>query len=132
MKSFIRKSLFSDLDLDFKAHPSTGDVTRKVDAEAVKRSIRNLVLTNKYDKPFHPEIDARVTRLLFEPATPLMAVSIRSNLIDLLNRYEPRAKINDVMVVFDDEKNAFEVQVSFMVLATREVSKVFVSLERLR
>lgn len=132
MKSFVRKSLFKDLDLDFLMHPVTGDVYQKTDAEAVKRAVRNLVLINKYDKPFHPEIDSRVTRLLFEPATPLMAMALRSNLIDILNRYEPRAKINDVLVVFNEDKNSFDVQVSFMVLATRETSKVFVSLERLR
>lgn len=128
----LRKNLFKDLDLDFAPHPMTGDVPQKKDEEAVKRSIRNLVLMNKYDKPFKPEIDSRITRLLFEPATPITAVVLRSNIIDILNRYEPRAKINDVMVVFNDEKNMFEVSISFMLLNTRETSKVFVTIERLR
>lgn len=128
----LRKNLFKDLDLDFAPHPMTGDVPQKKDEEAVKRSIRNLVLMNKYDKPFKPEIDSRITRLLFEPATPITAVVLRSNIIDMLNRYEPRAKINDVMVVFNDEKNMFEVSISFMLLNTRETSKVFVTIERLR
>lgn len=128
----LRKNLFKDLDLDFAPHPMTGDVPQKKDEEAVKRSIRNLVLMNKYDKPFKPEVDSRITRLLFEPATPITAVVLRSNIIDMLNRYEPRAKINDVMVVFNDEKNMFEVSISFMLLNTRETSKVFVTIERLR
>lgn len=128
----LRKNLFKDLDLDFAPHPMTGDVPQKKDEEAVKRSIRNLILMNKYDKPFKPEIDSRITRLLFEPATPITAVMLRSNIIDILNRYEPRAKINDVMVVFNDEKNMFEVSISFMLLNTRETSKVFVTIERLR
>jgi phage baseplate assembly protein W len=128
----LRKNLFKDLDLDFSPHPMTGDVPQKKDEEAVKRSIRNLVLMNKYDKPFKPEVDSRITRLLFEPATPITAVVLRSNIIDMLNRYEPRAKINDVMVVFNDEKNMFEVSISFMLLNTRETSKVFVTIERLR
>ena len=128
----LRKNLFKDLDLDFVPHPMTGDVPQKKDEEAVKRSIRNLVLMNKYDKPFKPEVDSRITRLLFEPATPITAVVLRSNIIDMLNRYEPRAKINDVMVVFNDEKNMFEVSISFMLLNTRETSKVFVTIERLR
>jgi phage baseplate assembly protein W len=110
----------------------TGDIPQKRDEEAVKRSIRNLVLMNKYDKPFNPQIDSRLTRLLFEPATPISAAMIRSNILDVLNRYEPRAKINDVMVVFNDEKNMFEVSISFMLLNTRQTSKVFVVIERVR
>jgi phage baseplate assembly protein W len=128
----LRKNLFKDLDLDFAPHPMTGDVPQKKDEEAVKRAIRNLILMNKYDKPFKPEVDSRITRLLFEPATPITAVMLRSNIIDMLNRYEPRAKINDVVVVFNDEKNMFEVSISFMLLNTRETSKVFVTIERLR
>lgn len=128
----IRKNLFKDLDLDFAPHPMTGDVPQKRDEEAVKRSIRNLVLMNKYDKPFNPQIDSRITRLLFEPATPISAAMIRSNILDVLNRYEPRAKINDVMVVFNDEKNMFEVSISFMLLSTKQVSNIFVVIERVR
>jgi phage baseplate assembly protein W len=128
----IRKNLFKDLDLDFSPHPMTGDVPQKKDEEAVKRSIRNLVLMNKYDKPFKPEIDSRLTRLLFEPATPITAVMLRSNIIDLLNRYEPRAKINDVIVVFNDVKNMFEVSISFMLMNTRQSSRMFLTIERLR
>lgn len=130
--SVIRKNFFKDLDLDFAPHPVTADVPQKTDAEAVKRSVRNLVLMNKYDKPFKPQIDSRITKLLFEPATPIVAVMLRSNIIDLLNRYEPRAKINDVLVFFNEDKNAFEVTISFMLLNTREVTKVFVTIERLR
>lgn len=130
--SIIRKNLFKDLDLDFAPHPVTADVPQKTDAEAVKRAVRNLVLMNKYDKPFKPQIDSRITKLLFEPATPIIAVMLRSNIIDLLNRYEPRAKVNDVLVFFNEDRNAFEVTISFMLLNTREVTKVFVTIERLR
>jgi phage baseplate assembly protein W len=132
MTNYLRKNLFKDLDLDFTLHPVTADVTQKVDAEAVKRAVRNLVLMTKHDKPFHPEIDSRVYRMLFEPATPLVAMAIRSNIMDILTRYEPRASINDVQVVFDPDYNAFNVSVSFMMVNSREVSKVSVSIERLR
>lgn len=128
----IRRNLFKDLDLDFAPHPVTLDVPQKIDAEAVKRSIRNLVLMTKNDKPFHPEIDSRIYRMLFEPASPLVALAIRSNIMDILNRYEPRASINDVIVTFDDVYNSFDVTVSFLVKNTREISKVSLSIERLR
>jgi phage baseplate assembly protein W len=132
MKEFVRTNLFKDLDLDFSPHPVTADVPQKTDAEAVKRAIRNLVLMVKYDKPFKPEIDSRIRNMLFEPASPLIAMAIRSNIVDMINRYEPRAKLNDVEVVFDEDYNAFDVTISFMVINSREISKVFVSIERLR
>lgn len=132
MKSPIRKTQFKDIDLDFLPHPVTGDIVQKTDAEAVKRAVRNLVLMVKYDKPFKPEIDSRISRLLFEPVSPLVALAIRSNLIDIITRYEPRAKINDIQVIFNPEYNTFNVNISFMVLNTREVSNVSVSIERSR
>lgn len=132
MADFLRKNLFKDLDLDFAPHPVTGDIVQKTDAEAVKRAVRNLVLMSRYDKPFKPELDSRIRRMLFEPATPLVAMAIRSHIIDVLDQYEPRATINDVQVVFNDEYNAFHVSISFRLANAREISKVFVSIERLR
>jgi phage baseplate assembly protein W len=132
MKSPIRKTQFKDLDLDFLPHPVTKDIVQKTDAEAVKRSVRNLVLMSRFDKPFKPQIDSRISKLLFEPVSPLVALGIRSNLMDMINRYEPRAKINDIQVVFDPEYNAFNVVISFQVINSREVSNVSVSIERLR
>ena len=132
MTDFLRKNLFKDLDLDFSPNPVTADVPQKTDAEAVRRAVRNLVLMSKYDKPFKPEIDCRISRLLLEPASPLVARAIRSNIKDILTRYEPRARINDIQVVFDEQYNSFNVSVSFAMLNSREVSKVFVSIERLR
>ena len=66
---------FFDLDLDFVQHPITKDIVRKTDVEAVKRSVRNLILTNRYEKHFHPEIDGGVTRHLFGLSTPHLTVS---------------------------------------------------------
>ena len=132
MKSPIRKTQFKDLDLDFLAHPVTRDIVQKTDAEAVKRSLRNLVLMSRFDKPFKPQIDSRISKLLFEPVSPLVALAIRSNLMDMIGRYEPRARVNDIQVVFDAEYNSFNVSISFLVINSREVSNVSVSIERLR
>lgn len=132
MKSPIRKTQFKDLDLDFLSHPVTRDIVQKTDAEAVKRSLRNLVLMSRFDKPFKPQIDSRISKLLFEPVSPLVALAIRSNLMDMIGRYEPRARVNDIQVVFDAEYNSFNVSISFLVINSREVSNVSVSIERLR
>jgi len=132
MAGIIKKNIFKDLDLDFTAHPVTGDISQKTDEEAVKRSVRNLILMTRYDKPFRPEIDSRIYRLLFEPVSPLVALAIRSNIMDIISSYEPRARLNDVQVVFDERKNSFDVLVSFMMTNSRTTSRVFVSIERLR
>lgn len=129
--SLKKRNLFKDLDLDFTPHPVTGDIRQKVDGEAVKRSVRNLVQINRHEKPFHPEIDARITRLLFEPASPLIAMAIRSNIIDMIRRYERRAQVNDVLVVYTPDNNAFEVTISFTIVNSNSVYNVSVSLERL-
>ena len=65
----MAKKRFIDLDLDFQSHPSTGDVGKRLDDEAIKRSVRNIVFTNTYDRPFHPEMSSGVRALLFENVT---------------------------------------------------------------
>jgi phage baseplate assembly protein W len=130
--SIIRKNLFKDLDLDFAPHPVTGDVPQKIDEQAVKRAVRNLVLMNRHDKPFQPQIDSRISKLLFEPASPLIAIQLRSNLMDILTRYEPRARINDIVITFNESTNSFDTIISFTLVNRREISNVFVSIERLR
>jgi len=132
MRKLVVHNLFKDLDLDFFPHPVTADVSQKLDEDAVKRSVRNLVLMSKYDKPFRPEIDCRITKLLFEPVSPLIAMAIRSNIIDMITSYEPRAKINDVVVTFNNRTNSFDTNISFMLVNSRILSQVSVSIERIR
>ena len=72
-----RVSTFSDLDLRFRRHPNTSDIKPLTDIEAVKNALRNLLLTNSGDRPFHPEIGSGVTRLLFEPGDPYTAIAIK-------------------------------------------------------
>ena len=96
-----------DLDMNFDKHPITSDVVRRYDAEAVKRSLKNLVFTSKYDRPFQPAINSRIRNLLFENITPVTAGLIRSNLKDLIVRYEPRALLVDIKVFAFADQNAF-------------------------
>ena len=100
---------WSDLDLDFNAHPVTKDISTKTDVESVKRSIRNLILTNKYERPFQPQIDGGVTRHLFELATPLTYSDIESTIKNTVSNFEPRAEVISVDVSGDLDKNGFNV-----------------------
>ena len=123
---------WSDLDLDFAAHPVTKDIVFKTDVEAVKRSIRNLILTNKYERPFQPEIDGGVTRHLFQLSTPHTKHDIKGAVENCILNFEPRAEIIDVTVGGDLDKNGFEITIMFRVVNTPDPVTIEVFLERLR
>tara|TARA_Y100000310_G_scaffold262276_1_gene271897 strand:+ start:182 stop:562 length:381 start_codon:yes stop_codon:yes gene_type:complete len=123
---------YKDIDLDFITHPTTGDVPVKEEAEAVKRSVRGLVLTSKYERPFQPQINSGIKHLLFEPLSPITAFQIRQNIVNVINQFEPRAELMEVQVIADDEKNAFNVTIYFRVVNIPEPAVVNITLERLR
>ena len=123
---------WADLDLDFTAHPVTKDIVLKKDVEAVKRSIRNLILTNKYDRPFQPDIDGGVTGHLFELSTPHTIHNIESAIRNCISNYEPRAEVIDVFVTGALDNNGFQVTLSFRVINTPDPVTVELFLERLR
>ena len=112
-ESFLNARAYSDLDLFFSKNRSK-DVNKLVDVQAVKRAVRNLVLTNFYEKPFHPEIGSGVRGMLFELATPLTAIALSQAIEDVINNYEPRAIINFVNVNLSD-RNSYDVTISFAV-----------------
>lgn len=123
---------YVDLDLDFIMHPSSGDISTKKDVESVKRSVRQIVLTNKYERPFQPYLHSGIRALLFEPLSPITAFSIRQQIIDAISTYEPRARTLDVAVVADDKNNAFKVTIYFRVTNEPEQATVNLVLKRLR
>ena len=121
-----------DLDLDFVNHPITKDIVRKTNVEAVKRAVRNLILTNRYDKPFHPEIDGGVTRHLFGLSTAHTKHDIEIAVKTCLRNYEPRVIVNDVVVSGDLDNNGFNVSIFFTVINTPEPIEISLFLERTR
>ena len=123
---------WADLDLDFAKHPVTKDIVRKTDVEAVKRAVRNIILTNRYDKPFHPEIDGGVTRHLFGLSTPQTKHDISMAIQTCLTNYEPRVIVNDISVTGDLDKNGFNVSIYFTVINSPQPIEVSLFLERAR
>jgi phage baseplate assembly protein W len=128
----VRKYNYSDLDLDFIAHPATGDVVRKFGQDAIKRSLRNLVLTNFYEKPFRPGIGSNVTKLLFENATPIVSNLISDAIRNIAMNYEPRIDIQQVSVKFSDAENGYNVSIVFVILNRNEPVNINLFLERIR
>tara|TARA_Y100000593_G_C4257448_1_gene310357 strand:+ start:361 stop:747 length:387 start_codon:yes stop_codon:yes gene_type:complete len=123
---------YRDLDLDFTPHPVTTDVAKKTNSEAVKRSVRNLILLNTYEKPFHPEIGSGVRDLLFEPATPLTAVRMKRAIEEVIDNFEPRADLMGVHVALEVDRNAFAVSIEFRIRNMEQPESLSFSLERLR
>ena len=124
---------YTDLDLFFGKKSSNNDVRLVTDAQAVKRSIRNLVQLNTYEKPFHPEIAGGVRELLFEPMSPLVAVVIARKIEDVITNFEPRARLVSVRAFPDLDRNAYEVSVEFYIVnAPTELVDFSIMLERLR
>ena len=123
---------YSDLNLDFIPHPITGDISTLTDMEALKRSVRNLVLTGPNDRRFRPELEAGVHRYLFEPMTSITAVKIKNAIEHVIKQFEPRVEIIDVIVVSNEDKNSFDVTVVFRPKNTQEQGQLTITLERVR
>jgi phage baseplate assembly protein W len=123
---------YSDLNLDFVPHPMTGDVTILTDMNALQRSVRNLVLTARYDRPFRPELDSGIHRYLFEPMTPLTAIRIKNAIEKIIKDAEPRVELVDVVVSANEPKNSFDVVIVFRPKNVRETGQVTLTLERAR
>ena len=124
---------YTDLDLFFGRKTSDNDVRKVTDVQAVKRSIRNLVQLNTYDKPFHPEIHGGVREMLFENMSPITAVIIARKVEDVINNFEPRARLVSVRAFPDLDRNAYEISVEFYVVnAETELVDLSIMLERLR
>ncbi len=124
---------YTDLDLFFGKKSSDNDIRKVTDAQSVKRSIRNLVQLNTYEKPFHPEISGGIREMLFEPMSPLIAVVIARKIEDVIDNFEPRARLVGVRAFPDLDRNAYEVFVEFFIMnAPSELVDLSLMLERLR
>jgi len=125
--------VYSDIDLFFGPKIGSKDVSKITNFTAVKRSIRNLVLTNFYEKPFHPEIGSGVRDILFEPMTPITAYVLTMKIEEVIENFEPRARLVGVRATPNLDNNAYNVSIEFYVVnAPTELVNMEVLLERLR
>ena len=123
---------YVDIDLDFGRNSVTNDIVRVEDVNAVKRSVRNLVQTNFYERPFHPELGCGVRELLFENFTPLTRIFLQRKIEEVITNYEPRASLEQVAVDDDQDKNRLVVDIYFYVQGVADPVSVTTFLQRLR
>ena len=124
--------IFKDLNLDFQRNAATKDIQKLTDVESVKRSVRNLISTNHYEKPFHPEIGSNLRAMLFELMSPQMNHVISKQIENLINNYEPRCRLVQVFTQPMIDRNGYSVQISFYVVNSPNPVVVESFLERLR
>ena len=124
--------VFKDLDLDFQQNTATKDIQKMLDVESVKRSVKNLINLNHYEKPFHPEIGSNLRGMLFENISPQMTHFIGKQIELLIKNYEPRCRLVQVRNLPDLDRNGYSVSISFYVVNHPEPVQVETFLERLR
>ena len=107
--------VYTDLNLNFTRNPVTGDVATVTDVNAVKRSIRNLLLTNHFDRPFHPELGSNIPALLFENFGPITGNQLSRQIEEIIGNYEPRARVETVECYPVPDTNTYDVRVYFYV-----------------
>ena len=126
------KKSYADLSFDFTANPQTGDVATVKDAVSVKRGIKNILLTEGFERLFQPEIGSGIKNILFEPMTPLTEQRLSDACADAIDAWEKRASVIDITVISEEEYNRYRVAIKFNInnsLITEEVD-VFLNRER--
>jgi phage baseplate assembly protein W len=123
---------YRDLDLNFTIHPLRKDVNKNLDELAIVNSIKNIVSTNHYEKPFQPDFGSNVRRMLFESLDNITASALEREIEQSITNYEPRVKLLGVKVIPDFDNNGFNVEMQFYILNKSEPVTITFLLERLR
>jgi phage baseplate assembly protein W len=133
MATINRKSRqYSDINLLFTTSPITADITKKIDEEAIKASIRNLIQTKNFERPFHPEIGSQVHALLFENFTPITAQIMKKTIYDTIEKFEPRATLLDVILQQNVDENSLNVDVIFRINNSERPVTLKTTIQRVR
>jgi phage baseplate assembly protein W len=123
---------FKDLDLNFTIHPVKKDINTHKNEYAIINAVKNLVLTNHYERPFQPEIGSNIRRLLFENVDAVTASQIEREIVETITNFEPRVQISKVDVLPDSDNNGFKVELEFFVINNPSPITINFFLERIR
>jgi phage baseplate assembly protein W len=123
---------YTDLDLNFLIHPVRKDINKHKDEMAVINSIKNLMMTNHYERPFQPDLGSNVRRLLFENLDKITAISMEREIRQVVENYEPRAQIKALDILPDVDNNGFSVRMEFYIMNMTDPVTINFFLERVR
>lgn len=123
---------FRDLDLNFTIHPVRKDVNTHKNEYAIINSVKNLVLTNHYERPFRPEIGSSIRRLLFENIDPIIAAQLERAVVETIENFEPRVQVSTITALPDPDRNGYSMQLEFFIINRAEPITINFFLERIR
>ena len=123
---------FKDLDLNFTIHPVKKDINTHKNEYAITNAVKNLILTNHYERPFQPQIGSNIRRLLFENVDPITGASIEREITETIDNFEPRVQTSKVTVSPDPDNNGFKVELEFFVINNPNPITINFFLERIR
>lgn len=127
-----KQAIFSDLDLNFTRHPITDDVSRKTDTAAVNQSLRNLILTANYERPFNSNIGSPIRALMFEPYSPMLRVLLKTVVEQTVENFEPRISLQDVIISPNEDNNSVSISIYYYILNSTSLQSFQMTLERTR
>jgi hypothetical protein len=128
----LNQKIYSDIDFTFTMRPGIKDVALSYDSQAVIRSIRNLLLTKHFERPFNPDLGANIDGLLFEPISPITSSLLENEIKTTIQNFEPRARLHQINVTPNADKNAYNVYLSFFIENATLPTTVTLLLERNR
>ena len=131
-KAASQTPAYSDFYSNFNRHPESGILVRTLNEESVKRSLKNLLMTNKGERMFQPELGADLNRLLFENMTEFTEDLIRTYIEEAIERYEPRVRVLRVVVAGNDVKNAYDIAIIFEIINSNNPVTFNLTLYRVR
>ena len=124
--------IYRDIDLAFTLNPLTHDISKKLDVNAVKQSLRTLIFTQYYERPFQPDLGSPIYELLFEPIDPITTEAIRMSIENLIQNHEPRVILNQLDVVPSADENEYQISIFFTVVGIPLPVTFTTVLQRLR
>jgi len=123
---------FSDIDMNLKLNTLTEDIDTVNGIDSVKQSLKNLLRLKKYEKPFHPEIESGIMDLLFEPASPIIALQLKRKITELIQAYEKRVRASNINIIDLMDQNAYRIDIEFQVENRVETFRATIIVERIR
>lgn len=130
-KSNTITTTYSDFNVNFNVNPITGDLLKVTGTNSVVQSLMNLVQINYFEKPFHPEIGSNIRGLLFEQMDPLTSNALSKEIKVLVENFEPRVSINNVIVQADYDNNGYNIEIDFEILSVNNTFTISTFLQRL-
>jgi len=124
--------IYKDFDMAFNVNATTGDLMKKLDDNAVKQSIKNLMLTERYERPFQPEIGSGLYTMLFEPMDLLVAQSMKKQIHNMITNFEPRVEIREIQVTPDYDQSYYGITIRYKIRGVNEPQELQTKLTRLR